>query len=207
MATVDEDLNGLERDIRTMKIEFEQYFGGGRSRPPNDTVWRIEQTIKRYSDRGAQLNFGQRYRLNNLTQTFIKFNDMFRKKLKAKEEGREVRHFGAAAREIEAQRAKSKPPPPPPEPAERRAAAKAAGEFSMSTADPAGDGEKVQKLYDALVDAKKKAGEKTDGLTLDSFKKFVHSKADQLKGKKADKEVEFAVSLEGGQVKLKARVK
>ena len=33
MATVDEDLNQIERDIRTLKIEYEQFFGGGRKRP------------------------------------------------------------------------------------------------------------------------------------------------------------------------------
>lgn len=206
MPTVDEDLNALERDLRTMKIEYEQYFGGGRPRPPSDTVWRCEQAIKRYSERGGDLNFGQRYRYNTLASTFAKYNDMFRKKLKAREEGREVKHFGAAAREIAAQRAKSAPPPPPPpEPASKRAAA-AAGAFTMATADPAKESEKVQKLYDALMEAKKKAGEKTDGLTLDSFKKFVSSKTDQLKGQK-DKQIEFAVSTESGQVKLKARVK
>ncbi len=206
MPTVDEELNALERDLRNMKIEYEQYFGGGRPRPPSDTVWRCEQVIKRYSERGAELNFSQRYRFNTLASTFAKYNDMFRKKMKAREEGREVKHFGAAAREIAAQRAKSAPPPPPPpQPASRRAPA-AAGAFTMATSDPAQEGEKVQKLYDALLEAKKKAGEKTDGLSLDSFKKFVSSKTHQLKAGKG-KEVEFAVSTEGGQVKLKARVK
>jgi len=54
MANVDDDLNSIERDIRTLKIEFEQYFGGGRSRPPTDTQWRVEVMLKRYSDRAAE---------------------------------------------------------------------------------------------------------------------------------------------------------
>ena len=37
MSTIDEDLGQIERDIRTLKIEYEQYFGGGRPRPPADT--------------------------------------------------------------------------------------------------------------------------------------------------------------------------
>jgi len=41
----DEELSRLEADIRKLKIEFEQFFGGGKSRPPNDTEWRIEQTL------------------------------------------------------------------------------------------------------------------------------------------------------------------
>jgi len=42
MATVDDDLNQIERDIRTLKIEYEQFFGGGRKRPPTDTQWRVD---------------------------------------------------------------------------------------------------------------------------------------------------------------------
>ena len=47
MASIDDELSQLEKDIRQLKIEYEQYFGGGRPRPPADTQWRIEQLIKR----------------------------------------------------------------------------------------------------------------------------------------------------------------
>ena len=46
MATVDEDLNQIERDVRTLKIEYEQFFGGGRSRPPTDTQWRVDTLVR-----------------------------------------------------------------------------------------------------------------------------------------------------------------
>jgi len=35
MATIDEDLSALERDIRQLKIEYDMYSVGGRKRPPN----------------------------------------------------------------------------------------------------------------------------------------------------------------------------
>ena len=104
MDKIDEELGQLEKDIRTLKIEYEQFFGGGRSRPPNDTTWRIEQLIKRYSERGADMSYGQRFRYNNLAQTYAKYQDIFRKRMKAKEEGTVQRHFGAAARAIEEER-------------------------------------------------------------------------------------------------------
>ena len=100
--TIDEDLGQLERDIRQLKIEYEQYFGGGKARPPTDIEWRIDTLLKRYSDRGAEMNYGQRFRYGNLTQMYSKFREMFRKRMKQKEEGTVQRHFGAAAREIEA---------------------------------------------------------------------------------------------------------
>src|SRR5579863_8610813 len=106
--TIEEDLGQIEKDIRQMKIEYEQYFGGGKARPPADIEWRIETCLKRYSDRGGEMNYGQRFRYGNLTQMYSKFRDMFRKRMKQKEEGTVQRHFGAAAREIEAERARQK---------------------------------------------------------------------------------------------------
>lgn len=211
MATVDEDLNQLEKDIRQLKIEYEQYFGGGRPRPPADTVWRIEQVVKRYSEKGKQLNFAQRFRFNNLSQTYAKYQEVFRKRMKKKEEGIVERHYGAAARAIEAQREKAHAAE-----AERAAGASppAAGRkpaagagFVMACKDPDREGEKVQQLYQALVEAKRQAGEKTDSLTLDNFQEFVRQKTEQLKKQKGAEQVEYAVTLEAGQVKLKARVK
>ena len=77
----------------------------------------------------------------------------------------------------------------------------------MAFAEPEREADKVQELYRVLVDAKQKAGEKTDTLTLESFQKFVNQKTAQLKKQQGAGQVEYAVSLEGGQVKLKARVK
>ncbi len=107
MATIDEELAQMERDIRQLKIEYDQFFGGGRKRPPTEIEWRIEQVVKRHGERAGELKFGQRFRLNNLTQTYAKYKDIFRKKTVLKEEGRGQRHFGAAAKAIEAERAKA----------------------------------------------------------------------------------------------------
>src|SRR6202047_1673868 len=118
MATIDEELGQLERDIRQLKIEYDQFFGGGRKRPPTEIEWRIELLIKRYSERGGELKFGQRFRYNNLSQTYGKYKAIFRKRLQQREEGKLQRHFGAAAKAIEAERSraaaatKSAAPPP-----------------------------------------------------------------------------------------------
>src|ERR1700730_1296696 len=116
MATIDEEWGQREREIRQLKIEYDQYFGGGRKRPPTEIEWRIELLVKRYAERGGELKFGQRFRYNNLTQTYAKYKDIFRKRLQQKEEGRSQRHFGAAAKAIEAERdgkQRGAPVPPP----------------------------------------------------------------------------------------------
>jgi len=211
MPSVDEELNQLDREIRQLKIEYEMYFGGGRKRPPTDTVWRIEQIIKKHGERGGQLNFGQRFKLNNLTQTYAKYQEMFRKRLKAKEEGTVQRHFGAAAREVEAEREKRRPAPSAESPASQPAvaappSAPRAASYSTALSDPAAEKDKVEELFGVLLSAKRQAGEKTDSLNFEGFQQFVKKKTAELK-KKTKGDVEYTVSVEGGQVKLKAKVK
>jgi hypothetical protein len=224
MATIDEELGQLERDIRQLKIEYDQFFGGGRKRPPTEIEWRIELLVKRYSERGGELKFGQRFRFNNLTQTYAKYKDIFRKKLQLKEEGRSQRHFGAAAKAIEAERLKAHPeahpavavvaPPaihpavaPPAPIAARKAMAAEVPAFRVVCADPERETENVERLYQAFVQAKARTGEDTHKLSSAGFKEFVRKKTKDLQEKQKCQNVEYVVEVIEGQVKLKALVK
>jgi hypothetical protein len=197
--TIDEDLGQLERDIRQLKIEYEQYFGGGKARPPSEIEWRIETTLKRHSDRGAEMSYGQRFRYGNLTQMYSKFRDMFRKRMKQKEEGTVQRHFGAAAREIEAERARKR--------AEDEKLVTERFPFSVSWNDPDTELKKVELLFAAFRNAKSQAGEVAQPLTMEVFQRFVRQKTAQLKKQKNAHEVEYVVTIEANQARLKARVK
>jgi len=205
MATIDEELAQLERDIRQLKIEYDQYFGGGRKRPPTEIEWRIEQLVKRYGERGGDLKFGQRFRFNNLTQTYAKYKDIFRKRVQQKEEGKVQRHFGAAAKAIEAERAQAHA-------AETGAAGSATpagpgAAFRVVCSSPESETEKVEQLYQAFVQAKEQAGEQTGKLSRSNFNEFVRKKTKDLQKEKNCREVEYVVEVVDGQVKLKALVK
>jgi hypothetical protein len=197
MATIDEELGQLERDIRQLKIEYDQYFGGGRKRPPTEIEWRIDQLVKRYAERGGELKFAQRFRFNNLSQTYAKYKDIFRKKVALKEEGKIQRHFGAAAKEIEAARLKKE--------TEEQAAQPQA--FRMTCSEPERETEKVEQLYQAFLLAKQQAGEHTGKLSRSSFNEFVLKKTKELQKQKNCRDVEYVVETIDGQVKLKALVK
>src|SRR4051812_44650414 len=84
--TVDEELNVLDENIRRLKIEYDVYFGGGSKKPPADTEWRVQSLLKKYSD-SAKMNFAQRFRYNSIAQKYAIFSDLWRQKLKIKEEG------------------------------------------------------------------------------------------------------------------------
>ncbi len=202
MATIDEDLSQIERDLRVLKIEYEQYFGGGRPRPPSDTQWRLEQLIKRYAERGGEMKFAQRFRYNNLAQTYAKYQDIWRKKLKQKEEGIVQRHFGAAAKAVEAERLRNAPPPPTTAEQVQRP-----GGYVVACSNPDSEKQKIEDLYRVLVETKQKAGENTDAMTLENFQIFVKQKTAQLREQNKCDAVEYAIQIEAGQVKLKARVK
>jgi len=197
MATIDEELGQLERDIRQLKIEYDQYFGGGRKRPPTEIEWRIDLLVKRYAERGGELKFAQRFRFNNLSQTYAKYKDIFRKKVALKEEGKVQRHFGAAAKEIEAARLKK----------EAELAAAEPKAFRMTCSEPERETEKVDQLYQAFLEAKQLAGEHTGKLSRSSFNEFVLKKTKELQTQKNCRDVEYVVETIEGQVKLKALVK
>jgi hypothetical protein len=220
-ATIDEDLSQIERDIRTLKIEYEQYFGGGRPRPPADTQWRVDTLVRRYNERTGDLSFGQRFRFNNIAQTYAKYQDMWRKKLMQKEGGVQQRHFGAAAKAVEAERARTAARDVKEAPAAQAfptsdarrggaqtaiaAAEQSAGAFALSVTDPAREKEKVQELYQKMIEARTETGEKAGSPSLKDFERFVRQKTKDLQDK-GGHEIEYSVSVEAGRVKLKARV-
>ena len=190
----DEDLSRMEHDIRKLKIEYEQFFGGGKARPPSDTEWRIEQIIKRYGDRGAEMNFSQRFRYGNLAQTFAKYKEIFHKRMKKREEGTVERHFGAAARQIEAERA-------------RRRKAQPLAPVAVRCNDPAREPKQVEQIYEAFREALERSGQPTDQMSRENFEEFLQRKVEQLRRQKSGGDVEVVVSLEDGKASLKARVK
>jgi hypothetical protein len=214
-SSIDEELNQFERDIRQLKIEYDQYFGGGRKRPPTEIEWRLEMFSKRYAERGGELKFGQRFRYNNLTQTYAKYKDIFRKRLQHKEEGKVQRHFGAAAKKIETERAqKAAEAQAATAAAEQEARSAAAASASLSPAafrmicsKPEQETEKIGELYDAFLQAKQNAGEPTGKLTRSSFNEFVLKKTKDLQTQKNCHDVEYVVEVLEGHVKLKALVK
>ena len=235
-TSVDDDLAQIEKDIRQLKIEYEMYFAGGRKRPPADTQWRVDTMIKRYNDRSAEMNSGQRFHLTNLTSTYAKYQEMWRKKLMAKETGSTQRHYGSAARAIEAERARvqsevqrnvrerealrnpraaqpepeieidSATTPTPAAAAEARAAQLRDQRRALNLTDPIKEVGKVRELYDVLVETRIRNGEGTNNPSLADFERFVKKKTEELQ-KKGGKEIEYSVGIENGKVKLKARMK
>jgi len=77
--------------------------------------------------------------------------------------------------------------------------------FTLHSVDQA-ESEQVERLYNTLVAAKKKAGENVSG-NFESFTAFVQKKTDQIRKQYHCENVEYSVELANGHVKLKAKAK
>jgi hypothetical protein len=185
--TVEEELTRLDDAIRRLKIDYDIYFAGGSKRPPYDAQWSVESVIKKYSD-NRSLSFAQRFRFNSIMQKYALFSDLWRQKVKRREEGYEDPHQRRPS--VPAAAEKQKPAP---------------GSFKVQWQDPDQEHDKVDKLYQALVAAKKQLGENTDSLNAEGFKRFVKQKTAQLQKDLRCANVEYVVEVENGQVRLKAK--
>ena len=206
--TTDEELTVLETQLRRLKIEYEVYFSNPTKRPPTDVEWKVLSLLRKFSD-GGRMSFSQRYRYNEMAQRYAVYSDLWRKKSRIREEG--YRRPQDALLSVQGVRTEevSKPQHHPVYGLSKAAAAAAAGTatsqpFAMHE-NEAGR-EQLERLYNTLVAAKKKAGENVSG-NLDSFSTFVQKKTQEIRKQYGCQDVEFSVELNDGHVKLKAKAK
>jgi hypothetical protein len=201
-VTVDEELTLLEDTLRKLKIEYDAFFGGGLKRPPGDTEWRVRSLINKYSD-GRSLNFQQLFRYNALAQKFAVFSDLWRKKLRIKEEG--YRRPQDALLSIQGLRTDQEHAAARAmEPAEKRRRSRQPVELEFS--NPPAEAEKAHLLFQALVQARERAGIPAGG-NFESFQEFLTRKTADIRAQFGCASVEYAVAVDGDQVKLKAKAK
>jgi hypothetical protein len=167
--------------------------------------------LRKFSD-GGRMSFQQRFRYNEMAQRYAIYSDLWRKKGRIREEG--YRRPQDALLSVQGVR-----PEEEHQPAHRpayglsHAAAAAAtgaqtneGPLTVQCSDARAEHDQVEKLYKALTEAKKKAGESVTG-NIESFASFVQKKTDQIRKQHGCQSVEYTVEMQDGQVRLKAKAK
>jgi len=212
-VTIDEELTVLDSQLRRLKIEYEIYFSNPTKRPPTDIEWKVLSLLRKFSD-GNRMSFSQRFRYNEIAQRYAIYSDLWRKKNRIREEG--YRRPQDALLSVQGVRVEEHVPEHKvygvghAATASAAAAATSAAEekkpFSMQCADARAERDQVQKLYQALTDAKKRSGEAVAG-NVDSFTAFVQKKTEQIRKQYGCEAVEYTVEMQNGQVKLKAKAK
>jgi hypothetical protein len=211
-VTTDEELNLLNSQLRRLKIEYEIYFSNPTKKPPADVEWKVLAMLRKFSDGGGKMNFSQRFRYNEMAQRYAIYSDLWRKKSRIREEG--YRRPQDALLSVQGVRPEEEHKPQHHVAyGVSQAAAAAAGAGAGSSSQPftlhavdKEEREQVERLYNTLVAAKKKAGEKVSG-DIDSFTSFVQKKTQQIRKQYSCENVEYSVELADGHVKLKAKAK
>ena len=209
-VTTDEELNVLDSQLRRLKIEYEIYFSNPQKRPPTDVEWKVLSMLRKFSD-GGRMNFSQRYRYNEMAQRYAIYSDLWRKKSRIREEGyRRPQDALLSVQGIRVAEDEHKAAHHPVYGVSQAAAAAAAGAassqaFTLHSVDQA-EREQVERLYNTLIAAKKKAGESVSG-SIDSFTTFVQKKTEQIRKQYHCENVEYSVEIANGHVKLKAKAK
>jgi hypothetical protein len=214
-VTTDEELTVLESQLRRLKIEYEVYFSNPTKKPPTDIEWKVLSLLRKFSD-GGRMSFSQRFRYNELAQRYAVYSDLWRKKARIREEG--YRRPQDAILSVQGVRPTEHEKEHKVYGVSPAAAAVAAGVSSSASAvravqpltvqcsDARAEPEQVEKLFHALTDAKKKAGESVSG-NMDSFTSFVQKKTEQIRKQYGCQSVEYTVEMQEGHVRLKARAK
>jgi hypothetical protein len=211
-VTTDEELTVLESQLRRLKIEYEVFFSNPTKRPPTDIEWKVLSLLRKFSD-GGRMSFSQRFRYNEIAQRYAIYSDLWRKKSRIREEGyRRPQDALLAVQGVRPDVEEHKPQHNPVYGLSHAATATAAAPavtsqpVTLHTAVDKTEHEQVERLFNTLVAAKKKAGENVSG-NLDSFSTFVQKKTEEIRRKFHCQDVEFSVELADGHVKLKAKAK
>ena len=217
--TTDEELRLLDEQLRRLKIEYEIFFNNPAKRPPTDVEWKVLSLIRKFSD-GSRMSFSQRYKYNEMAQRYAVQSDLWRKKMRIREEGYrrpyEAMLSVQGVRSGVEQEAKHRPvyglkraesiedgETPG---IDREVEPEADRPFSVQCSGDAVERDQVELLFKALTEAKEKMGEKVSG-NLQSFANFVRKKTNDIRKEHHCDAVVYSVEMQDGHVRLKAKAK
>jgi hypothetical protein len=173
-----EALDHLNRDLQQLRVDFERFFNGSLLSPPDELRGRVQAQLRTL--RGVNMTTAvDSFRLGDLEARFNSYNELFNRRLRDLEEGRQpgVRHA---------------PPPPV-----ARRFDPMQGVLIGERIDP----EAAEALYQGLAAAPGGA----PGFDLDSFQTYLARQVAAIRDKTGCAEVQFRLSPEDGKLKLKAR--
>lgn len=208
-AAFETTLVALDGELKALQATYEQYFLGMERVPPTrayEDLKRALMALKRERIR----NTGLKFRLDALWQRFLSYERMWQRTVKEIEEGRyhrdvfKARMRGhviqrptAASKDGAAEEAEAPGPRPAAPGAVPKRAARPGGSEGLGE-------EKLKKLFDAFVTAKKRCKEDTSNLSLDAMRRSLSKQVPAIKEKHGAKSVDFKVVIKNGKAILKA---
>lgn len=188
-----EDLDRIDIAIRQLQAKWDMFFAGAEKKPPHELQAQLDALVKRYANIEIRNN-GERFRYQSLTARYTAFNELWQKRLRAREEGKVFGMHGLRAEQM--------PPPPAPPPA---APARGAPPGEFRVGDAGRDTAAVRALYERYVAERTRSGE-GPAPAFDSFQKLIEQQTSRLRSEKGAQAVDFRLETKNGRVSLKARL-
>ncbi len=187
-----EDLDRIDVMLRQLQVKWDLFFTGSEKKPPSELQTQLDSLIKRHSNAEIRNN-GDRFRFQGLSARYTTFNELWQKKLRAREEGRLYGMHGLKAEKMVPAspplKLSFKPEPPP--------------EFRVT--DPARDKAAVRALYERFVEERRRVGE-SSAPAFDAFQALIGKQAQKIREEKGAQAVDFRLETKDGKVSLKAKV-
>jgi len=190
-----EDLDQLNSTIRQLQTKWEMFFSGIEKKPPTELQRKVEGVIRQYAFQEIRNNT-ERFRYQSLTARYNTFNELWQKRLRAREEGKAFGVHGLKADVL---------PPPAPEREHRLPAGGGGTGREFRVASPDGDDAAVRALYDRYVEERERLGE-GGAPPYESFRQLIGQQTTKILGDKGAKAVDFRLDSSHGKVSLKARI-
>ena len=159
-----------------MRIEYERYFSGALDIPPGELKDRVAAEVRGLRDR-AGLSSVDRFRLSHLEARFNSYNELFNRRMREQEEGRDQNRRKGGERSPRL---------------DPRRGIVVAGEAVTPAV--------VEALYAGLA-----GGGRTPQFDLDTFKAYLARQHRSIREKTGCQEIRFRLADENGKTKLKVK--
>lgn len=187
-ADTETDLHQLDVKLKTLRMEYEQYFLGARKREPSLLRGEVNKIVAYYANAPIR-NTALRFLFNNLRARYFTHKRLWDETCRKIEEGTYERHlFKADLHERERAEKQHKKP------------GKAAAGAQLATGAESGE----DALFTEYAKARSSTGQGAAGLTRDKFSALLRQQEETIRAKFGAAKVSFRVVVEEGRAKLKA---
>jgi hypothetical protein len=193
-VSLTEDLDRLDTTIRQLLVKWDMFFSGAEKKPPSELQAAAELIIKRYGSTEIRNN-GERFRYQGLTARYTTFNELWQKRLRAREEGKAFGQHGLRAEQMA----------PAPRVSAAGSPASPAPPAEFRVAGGASDVPAIRALYESFVNERRRAGVGAPP-PYESFQQLVSQQTARLRSEKGAAAVDFRLETKDGKVSLKARI-
>lgn len=187
-----EEINKLEEQIRRLKTQYDLFFMGIRKLPPSTDRKHVEEAIREMG-KGKLRDSTSRFRYNTLVARYNRFQELWGRQMREREEGPVDFRRRQAAMDAEVPPPEEKPRPPV-----------TSGEddaYVKVTASSNGDA--IKALHKQIAEANKEVGKTVP--TEAQVASLVQKQIEQMTSKYKTDSIAFRVETVDGKVRLRAK--